>query len=97
MRTSNYDYCSFAKRARRGNSIFELMYKNIMKFSNFPEKGCPFPADKYFIKEFKFDGSKLTSLLPSGIYFIYFNTMTLQNNIKVSYLQGSLEIKIEKL
>lgn len=99
MKSSIYDFCVFAKKAktRRSNSILDLIYQNILKFSNMPEDGCPIPADKYLITAFKFDGSNLPALVPSGIYLAYFNVLTLENNVKISFVQLSFEIRIERL
>lgn len=86
----------FAKKPRKGNSIFEIIYQQILKFSNLLEKGCPFPPNKYLVTNFKFDGSKLTSLVPSGIYIAFINVTTLENSIKTSFLQTTFEIKVER-
>lgn len=95
MGTSNNNLCALAKKTRNGRSIFELVFQNMVKFSNIPKKGCPYPADKYFVRDFEIDGSKLPSLVPSGLYFFNINILTLENNIKTSIIQISCDVKFE--
>lgn len=95
MRTSLYDYCLYTKK-RSGNSIVEMVAQQIFKNTTLPSGGCPTPANKYFIYNFKLDGAKFPSFVPAGNYIAYWILWTLdKNNVNVVMLKLFLEIKVK--
>lgn len=94
---SHYDLCALAKKSKKVKSIVELIYLNVLKFSNLPQSGCPFPADRYLFDGFQVDGSILPPLVPSGVYLAHLNLLTLDKKIKIKFLQINLEVRIENL
>lgn len=95
MKTPPFDYCQYMKRAKKGNSIVEMVADQILKTSTLPTDGCPIPAGKYFVNGFKLDGSKFASFVPPGIYVAYYYLSIMKNKVKVIIL--CLKIKLEIL
>lgn len=88
------NYCEFVKK-HKGNTIFESVFHNFVKFSNVPKEGCPIPPAKYTFNGVIIDISKIPSIFPSGTYLGYINMLTLnEKKIKISIIQVSAEVKL---
>lgn len=73
-----------------------MLYKQLSKYGNMIMKGCPIPEGIGYIRNFKLDGSQVSSMVPEGIYHIFAIIETLESGIKVKLLRSSSVLKIDK-
>lgn len=96
-KNSQYDLCALTKKSKKfKTSIVESIYFNVLKFSNLPQTGCPFPPDKYLLNAFQVDAI-LPPLVPSGVYVAHLNLFTLDNQVNIKFLQMNVESRVENL
>lgn len=94
MRTATYNYCLLVPKLKHATSIIDIVVQQFFKASNLPRNGCPVPPKIYFLNGVKLDGSNLTSLVPSGLYFSIINMMILENNKKIIFFKISIELNV---
>lgn len=93
MGRKHFNFCDFVKK-HKGNTIFDSVLQNFVKFANIPKEGCPIPPAKYAVNGFVVELSKIPAIFPSGNYYAFFNIITLnEKKIKVSIAQISVEVK----
>lgn len=95
MKTSLYDYCAFAKKHHKGNSIVEMVYQQLLNTSNVPKNGCPVPPGRYVFNGLTMDMAKLPSVFPTGTFVSYCNLLTLENNTKIVFAKLGMKVKID--
>lgn len=96
LKTPSFEFCTIEKKFLNNNSIASMLYKQLSKFGNMIIRGCPIPKGIGYIKNFKLDGSQVTSMVPEGIYHILSKMETLENAVKVKLLRSSMVLKINK-
>lgn len=97
MKSPNYDLCGFLRNLqKKESSIIHLISKQLLKSVKLPVTTCPIPKGRVSLRNFRFDGSKIPSMVPSGLYYIYYNVLTIDNGVKIVILREGFDIKVER-
>lgn len=97
-KTPNYDLCGFLKNLQRKDStIVHLISKQLIKSVKLPVTSCPIPKGRISLKNFRLDGSKIPTMVPSGFYYIFYNVLTIDKGVKIVILKEGFDIKVERL
>lgn len=98
MKTPSYDLCGFLTNLqKKESSIVHLISKQLIKSVKLPVTRCPIPKGRISLKNFRLDGSKIPTMVPSGLYYIYYNVLTIDKGVKIVILREGFDIKVERI
>lgn len=98
MKTPSYDLCGFLRNLqKKETTIVHLISKQLIKSVKLPVTRCPIPKGRISLKNFRLDGSKIPTMVPSGLYYVYYNVLTMDKGVKVVILREGFDIKVERI
>lgn len=98
VKTPNYNVCDvFRDAKKKENSLLNMITKQLIDSVRPPVTNCPLRKGKVLLTNFHLDGSKIPSVIPSGLYYIYFHVLTIEDGVKVHVIKPGFDIKIKRI
>lgn len=98
VETPKYNICDFLRNVKKkDNSILNMITKQFINAVKPPVTSCPVVKGKFLFKNFYLDGSKFPSMTPPGLYFVYFNILTMEDGVHILIIKLGFDIKIDRI
>lgn len=97
LQTPDYNMCNISRIVKgKENSVIQNVLQQLVKSVNIPVS-CPFRKGRIIFKNFFFDGSRLSSMIPSGLYLSNANLLTMEQGVKILIFRVASGLKVETL